>query len=62
MQPGHWSPVSSFLTAARVGAKSTVSFIAIADLGHTVLDESNEYDYDVSDPSTLHMPHAPLQY
>ena len=39
----------SFVTAAPVGASSTVHFLATADLGHTTLDGSTEYDYDESD-------------
>ena len=46
-QAGNYSPVFSFLTAPVVGAESTVKIIAIADLGHTELDNSDEYDYDV---------------
>ena len=40
--------MASFKTAPAVGAKSTVSFIAVADLGHTEIDGSDEWDYDVS--------------
>lgn len=39
------------MTAPLVGIHSTVSFIAVADLGHTEIDGSDEYDYDVSTPS-----------
>lgn len=50
VKSGAWSAVSSFLTAPPVGPQSTVSFIAVADLGHTEIDGSDEYDYDVSFP------------
>lgn len=43
------SAVYSFLTAAPVGASSTIHFLAMADLGHTTLDSADEYDYDESD-------------
>ena len=48
VQDGMFSNVSSFLTAPSAGPDSTVSIIAVADLGHTELDNSHEYDYDVS--------------
>ncbi|KAK9804531.1 hypothetical protein WJX73_005386 [Symbiochloris irregularis] len=38
----------TFLSAPKIGPNETVHFLAIADLGHTELDGSNEYDYDES--------------
>lgn len=45
---GPLSAEHTFLTAPPVGINSTIKFLAIADLGHTELDNSNEYDYDWS--------------
>ena len=53
MQPGDYSPVHSFLTAGPVGSTTNAKMILIADLGHTELDYSDEYDYDVSHKCTF---------
>ena len=39
----------TFLSAPKTGPNSTIHFLAIADLGHTELDGSEEYDYDEGD-------------
>ena len=50
LQPGDYSKTYSFLTAGPVGSTTNAKMILIADLGHTELDYSDEYDYDVSSP------------
>ena len=53
MQTGDFSKVYSFLTAGPVGSTTNAKMILIADLGHTELDYSDEYDYDVSWPPCM---------
>lgn len=47
-QGGMMSEVYNFVTAAPVGPETTIKWIALADLGHTEIDGSDEYDYDPS--------------